>query len=63
MTDDSSHTQDGQNQRAQRLRRVIEDLKDGVAPDESSTGEKSLKEQIDERAREAAKGQDTPGSK
>jgi hypothetical protein len=63
MTDDNSHTQEGQNQRAQRLRRVIENLKEGVAPDGSSTGEKSLKEQIDERAREAAKRQNTPDSK
>jgi hypothetical protein len=63
MTDDNSHTQEGQNQRAQRLRQVIENLKEGVAPEDSPSEDKSLKEQIDERAREAAARQDTPGSK
>jgi len=51
MTDEKSHTEQGQIERAQRLRRVIEQLKHGSPARGSASGGKSLKEQIDERAR------------
>jgi hypothetical protein len=60
MADDKTHAQQGQIERAQRLRRIIDDLKHGDAPDPSPADEKSLKEQIDERARELAQKQNTP---
>jgi len=62
MADDTSHAQQGQIERAQRLRRIIEDLKQGNAPEPSSPEGKSLKEQIDERAHNLAQEQNTPES-
>jgi hypothetical protein len=62
MADEKSHTEQGQIERAQRLRQVIERLKDGGPLDESSSEGKSLKEQIEERAREAAQRKGTSDS-
>lgn len=53
MADEKSHTEQGQIERAQRLRQVIENLKEGSANEPSSSEGKSLKEQIEERARAA----------
>jgi hypothetical protein len=52
MADEKSHTEQGQIERAQRLRRVIDNLKEGRAGDDKSSSSKgkSLKEQIEERA-------------
>lgn len=61
MADEKSHTQQGQIERAQRLRRVIENLKQGETDETPSKG-KSLKEQIADRARAATPVKDTPGS-
>jgi hypothetical protein len=54
MADEKSHTEEGQIARAQRLRKVIEDLKEGHSPGPGSGGG-SLKEQIDERAADEEK--------
>jgi hypothetical protein len=62
MADDKSHTQQGQIERAQRLRRVIEDLKEGHTEDQPSSNGKSLKEIIDERAHAAVQDQNTSDS-
>lgn len=62
MADEKSHTQQGQIERAQRLRRVIEDLKQGNPEDEPSSTGKSLKEQIDERAEAAIQDLNTSDS-
>jgi hypothetical protein len=62
MADEKSHTEQGQIERAQRLRRVIENLKEDPADDQSSSEGKSLKEQIEERARDAARRQSTSDS-
>lgn len=62
MADEKSHTEQGQIERAQRLRRVIEDLKGGQTEDRSATKPKSLKEQIDERAHAAVQKQDSSDS-
>lgn len=51
MADEKSHTEEGQIERAQRLRRVIENLKEDSPDDESSSEDKSLKEKIEEAAR------------
>ncbi|MDP9339031.1 MAG: hypothetical protein M3P45_09200 [Acidobacteriota bacterium] len=59
MADEKSHTQEGQIERAQRLRQKIENLKDGVPDDPSSSEGKSLKEQIDERAHKVVKPEGT----
>ena len=49
MNEEPSHTQQGQNERARRLREQIERLKSG-RPEEDRPGKaKSLKEQIEER--------------
>lgn len=61
MADETSHIQQGQIERAQRLRRVIEDLKEGHTEEPPSTG-KSLKEQIDERANALVQNQKTSDS-
>ena len=50
------HTLEGQAQRAKRLREQIENLKSGKAP-ELPAGNKSLREQIEERAAEARQEQ------
>jgi hypothetical protein len=62
MADEKSHTQQGQIERAQRLRRVIEDLKEGHTEDQPSPEGKSLKEQIDERADALVQNQKTSDS-
>jgi len=46
---DQQHTQEGQRQRAKRLREQIEGLKSGL-PIQPPVHEKSLREQIEERA-------------
>jgi hypothetical protein len=63
MADEKSHTEQGQIERTQRLRQVIENLNQGNPDEDSSTEGKSLKEQVDERAREAAQRQRTSDSK
>lgn len=55
MADEKSHTEQGQIERAQRLRRIIEKLKHGDPDRGSWSAGKSLKEQIDERARSKGK--------
>jgi hypothetical protein len=60
VDDEKTHTQQGQIERAQRLRRVIEDLKEGQPSEASEGAGKSLKEQIDERAAESEEPSDTP---
>jgi len=63
MAEEKSHTEQGEIERAQRLRRVIQNLKEGHADDDGTAAEgKSLKEQIDERARTAAQREDTSDS-
>lgn len=62
MADEKSHTEEGQIERAQRLRQKIENLKEGIPDVKSPSEGKSLKEQIDERSRETAKDQDTSDS-
>jgi hypothetical protein len=62
MADEKSHIQQGQIERAQRLRRVIEDLKEGHTKDQPSPKDKSLKEQIDERADALVQNQKTSDS-
>jgi hypothetical protein len=52
MDDDRPHTEQGQIERARRLRQTIEDLHSHTDNESSSEG-KSLKEQIEERARAA----------
>lgn len=53
MPDNQSHTEQGQVERAKRLRERIEQLRRGVhVPDDSKKEQKSLKEQIEERAEE-----------
>jgi hypothetical protein len=62
MADETSHIQQGQIERAQRLRRVIEDLKESHTEDQTSSEGKSLKEQIDERAHALIQKQNTSDS-
>lgn len=62
MADETSHTDQGQIQRAQRLRQVIERLKKGNPERKSSSDSKSLKEQIEERARASTTGKAMPDS-
>jgi hypothetical protein len=52
MADEKGHTQQGQIERAQRLRKAIQELKEGRPADKPSPGNKSIKEQIDERMTE-----------
>jgi hypothetical protein len=52
MPEDQSHTEQGQVARAKRLRERIESLRQGHAPPGDPKTPKSLKEQLDERARE-----------
>lgn len=61
MAEEKSHTEQGQIERAQRLRKVINDLKEGRSRDEPVAPKKSLKEQIEDRAR-AAQQQDKSDS-
>jgi hypothetical protein len=62
MADEKSHTDQGQIERAQRFRQAIENLKQSNPDEDSSNEGKSLKEQIDERAREVARRQGTSDS-
>ena len=50
MTD--PHTRQGQTERAKRLRQQIENLKSGVPRPDSPEHQKSIREQVEERARE-----------
>lgn len=50
MTD--QHTREGQAERAKRLRKQIENLKSGTPAPASSDHPKSLREQIEERAKQ-----------
>lgn len=52
MPEDQSHTEQGQVERAKRLRERIDRLRRGQPPPDDSKKDKSLKEKIDERARE-----------
>ncbi len=52
MPADQSHTEQGQVERAKRLRERIDQLRRGQPPPDDSKKDKSLKEQIDKRARE-----------
>ncbi len=63
MTDEKSHTEQGQIERAQRLRRKIDDLKTGKAVSPPSPKGKSLREQVEERGRAASEKKSTPDSK
>ena len=47
------HTLEGQAQRAKRLREQIENLKSGTQPEPAPDHQKSLREQIEERAKKA----------
>ena len=50
MSENTSHEQQGQNERAQRIRKQIERLKSGT-PEKASPGKpKSIREQVEERA-------------
>jgi hypothetical protein len=51
MADELNHTEQGQIERAQRLRAKIDRLKKGI-PDDQPGHPESLKEQIDDRAAE-----------
>jgi hypothetical protein len=62
MADEKSHTEEGQIERAQRLRRVIENLKEDSPDDESSSEGKSLKEKIEEAARRTIEDRGTQDS-
>jgi hypothetical protein len=55
MAEDQSHTQQGQFERAKRLRDHIERLKRGQSEPATPRKEKSLKEQVIERAAESKK--------
>jgi hypothetical protein len=54
MAEQLSHTEQGQIERAQRLRAKIDRLKKGI-PDEQPGRSESLKEQIEDRAAEVNK--------
>jgi len=54
MADNASHKQKGQDERAQRIHQQIERLKSGISTEDSSESQKSLKEQVDERSKQAA---------
>ncbi|HWY67788.1 MAG TPA: hypothetical protein VNX88_03935 [Terriglobales bacterium] len=52
MPDNQSHTEQGQVERAKRLRDRIEGLRRGAQVPDHAPKNKSIKEQLDERARE-----------
>ena len=54
MSDETSHTKQGQIERAKRLREQVERLKSGKQPEDEEGG--SLREQIERRAAETKKG-------
>lgn len=55
MAEDASHTEQGRIERAKRLRERIDRLRRGQPQPDDSKKDKSLKEKIDERAREQKK--------
>jgi hypothetical protein len=55
MTEELTHEQKGQVERAQRIRQQIERLKSGRSQDDRPDEEKSLREQVEEHAKEAKK--------
>jgi hypothetical protein len=55
MSEKPSHLEQGQIERARRLRQSIEKLKSGQAEKEAPQGGKSLKEQIAERVEQEEK--------
>jgi hypothetical protein len=55
MTEESSHEQKGQVERAQRIRQQIDRLKSGQSPDDRPDTDKSLREQVEERAKQTKK--------
>lgn len=52
MPENTSHEQQGQNERAQRIRKQIERLKSGVSKQTPSDKPKSIREQVEEREKE-----------
>lgn len=59
MADQPTHTEQGQIERAQRLRQKINRLKEGTpAAGEGASQPKSLKEQIEDRAAKIKKAAD-----
>jgi len=59
MSENIPHKQKGQNERAQRIRQQIERLKSGESAEDAPDSDKSLKEQIDERAKQSEATTDT----
>lgn len=55
MSEDRSHEQKGQDERAQRIRKQIERLRSGRPEEDSPDEPKSLREQVEERARQIKK--------
>jgi hypothetical protein len=55
MTEESSHEQKGQIERAQRIRQQIDRLKSGQPQDDRPDADKSLREQVEERAKQTKK--------
>ena len=55
MAENTSHEQQGQDERAQRIRKQIERLKSGRADDDRPDKPKSIREQVEEREREIEK--------
>jgi hypothetical protein len=55
MTEETSHEQKGQIERAQRIRQQIDRLKSGSSQDDRPDEDKSLREQIEERAKQVKK--------
>jgi hypothetical protein len=55
MPEEISHAQQGQNERAQRIRKQIEQLKSGRVPQDSPDKPPSLREQVEERAQDVKK--------
>jgi hypothetical protein len=55
MTEESSHEQKGQVERAQRIRRQIDRLKSGQPQDDRPDADKSLREQVEDRAKQTKK--------
>jgi len=55
MPEHTSHEQQGQDERAQRIRKQIERLKSGRTKDDRPGKPKSIREQVEEREREIEK--------
>ena len=55
MPENTSHEQQGQDERAQRIRKQIERLKSGRTEDDRPGRPKSIREQVEEREREIEK--------